>query len=120
MEKGDAEGFAFAKCAFQLEDGSEGEPHYLCEVTRILDAIDEDASSVKILDGYQNGKYYSLSGGGKLSFKATEVAGIHVFMDIHSGSRIYCDRVLRDALIEHGFGTVTNPRGVWIEDAAGY
>ncbi|WP_313145468.1 DUF1629 domain-containing protein [Stenotrophomonas sp.] len=120
MEKVDAEGFAFAKCAFQLEDGSEGEPHYLCEVTRILDAIDEDASSVKILDGYQNGKYYSLSGGGKLSFKATEVADSHVFMDKHSGSRIYCDRVFRDALIEHGFGTVINPRGVWIEDAAGY
>ncbi len=119
LEKLDAEGFAFAACAFQLEDGSEGEPHYLCEVVRILDAIDEDASSVKILDGYQNGKYYSLSGGGKLSFKASEVADAHVFMDIHSGSRVYCDRLLRDALIEHGFGTTLNPRGVWIEDAAG-
>ncbi|MCZ7842224.1 MULTISPECIES: imm11 family protein [Stenotrophomonas maltophilia group] len=120
MENIDAEGFAFAKCAFQLEDGSEGEPHYLCEVIRILDAIDENASSVKILDGYRNGKYYSLSGGGKLSFKEAEVADAHVFMDIHSGSRVYCDRVLRDALIEHGFGMVINPRGVWIEDAAGY
>ena len=91
-----------------------------CVVIRILDAIDENASSAKVLNGYQNGRYYSLSGGGNLSFKGAEVADAHVFMDIHSGSRVYCDRVLRDALIEHGFGTVINPSGVWIEDAAGY
>lgn len=120
LEKADAEGFSFARCTFKLEDGSEGEPHYLCEVKRILDAVDEEASSVKVLGGYPNGKYYSLSGGAKLSFKAAEVGAAHVFMDIHSGSRVYCDRVLRDCLVEHGFGTVVNPRGVWIEDAADY
>lgn len=114
----DAEGFAFARCEFLLEDGSEAPPHYLCEVVRMLDAIDEEASTVKVLTGYPNGKYYSIAGGADLAFKKEVVGSAHVFRTPYTADA-FCDHVLRDALIDRGFGKAPRTRGVRLIDAAG-
>ncbi|PPU75290.1 MULTISPECIES: imm11 family protein [Xanthomonas] len=115
----DPEGFAFAPCDFRLEDGSPAAPHYLCEVVRIIEAIDEGASKVKILTGYQHGKHYSLTGGGQLAFKADAIEDAHIFRTPYT-SVAFCDRVLRDILIAQGFGKSPRTRGVWLIDAADY
>lgn len=75
LEAADPEGFVFALCDFRLEDGTPAAPHYLCEVVRIIDAIDEEASTVKVLTGYPNGKYYSLVGGGKVGIQERRSRG---------------------------------------------
>ncbi len=113
----DPAGFSFVKCSFLLEDGSEASPHYLCEVVRMLDAIDEAASKVKVLTGYPNGKYYRLAGGANLAFRKNIVGSAHIFRTPYS-SEAFCDRLLRDTLIEHGFGRLPRTRGVWLTDAA--
>ncbi|WP_349811172.1 imm11 family protein [Xanthomonas dyei] len=119
LEAADPEGFAFALCDFRLEDGTPGAPHYLCEVVRIIDAIDEEASTVKVLAGYPNGKYYSLVGGAELAFRKDVVGAAHVFRTPHTADA-FCDRFLRDTLISQGFGKPSKRRGVRLIDAANY
>lgn len=118
LQCADPDGFAFARCSFLLEDGSEAPPHYLCEVVRMLDAIDEAASTVKVLTGYPNGKFYRLAGGADLAFKKEVIGNAHVFRTPYA-SEAFCDRTLRDTLIQHGFGKSPRTRGVWLIDAAG-
>ncbi|MGO1068424.1 DUF1629 domain-containing protein [Lysobacter sp. CA199] len=115
FEKIDPDGFAFAACDFRLADGTEGPTHYLCDVVRSLDALDEDRSRVKILvdDDFVNGKAYDLGGGARLVFREDMVAGAHVF---HSPFADYefCDELLRDLLIAGRF------TGVGLVDATRY
>nr|WP_301541652.1 DUF1629 domain-containing protein [Xanthomonas euvesicatoria] len=119
LEAADPEGFAFALCDFRLEDGTPAAPHYLCEVVRIVDAIDEEASTVKVLTGYPNGKYYSLLGGARLAFRKDVVGAAHVFRTPYTADA-FCDRFLRDNLISQGFGKSPRNRGVRLIDAANY
>ncbi|MBO9738884.1 DUF1629 domain-containing protein [Xanthomonas axonopodis pv. begoniae] len=114
----DPEGFSFAPCEFLLEDGSQAPPHYLCEVVRILDAIDETASRVKVLTGYPNGKYYSIAGGADLAFEKEVIGSAHVFRTPYTADA-FCDHILRDALRASGFGKSPRTRGVRLIDAAG-
>jgi len=120
FESTDPEGFIFVPCDFRLYDGSKAPPHYLCEVVRVVDAIDEDASTVKVLtEGYENGKYYDMTGGASLAFKKSVVGSAHIFWTPYT-AKAFCDRALRDALIGHGFGKAGDSRGVWLIDAADY
>ncbi|USJ02926.1 DUF1629 domain-containing protein [Xanthomonas prunicola] len=118
LETADPEGFAFALCDFRLEDGTPGAPHYLCEVVRIIDAIDEEASTVKVLTGYPNGKYYRVAGGANFAFRKEVVGSAHIFRTPYT-SDAFCDRFLRDTLIAQGFGKSPRTRGVWLIDAFG-
>ncbi|MBO9741256.1 DUF1629 domain-containing protein [Xanthomonas axonopodis pv. begoniae] len=118
LEAADPEGFAFALCDFRLEDGTPGAPHYLCEVVRIIDAIDEEASTVKVLTGYRNGKHYSVAGGAELGFRKDVIGAAHIFRTPYT-SDAFCDRFLRDTLITQGFGKSPRTRGVWLIDTFG-
>ncbi|MDA8454311.1 DUF1629 domain-containing protein [Acidovorax sp. GBBC 3334] len=121
LESVDPDGFAFVPCEFVLEDGSQGPPYFLCDVVRTLDALDEAASTVKILtEGYSAGKHYSMAGGASLSFFKDVIGSAHVFRTPYNSRLVICDRVLRDALLDGGFGKAPNSRGVWLEDAAKY
>ncbi|RRU05500.1 DUF1629 domain-containing protein, partial [Stenotrophomonas sp. 278] len=64
MEAVDEKGVQFVSTKFIQVDGSEDAKFYLCDVTRVLDAVDEEASDVRILtDGFPKGKFYRLAGG---------------------------------------------------------
>ena len=120
FESVDAEAFAFAPVDFILDDESQGPPHYLCDVIREIDALDEAASTVRILtEGYPNGKYYSLTGGANLAFIKEIIGSAHVFRNPYAAD-VFCDRFMRDALIENGYGKGRNSRGVRLLDAADY
>jgi len=120
FESVDPEGFAFAECEFILHDGSIGPKHYLCDVVRTLDAVDETTSKVKIKlgEGFPHGKYYDTSGGVSLAFRKNVVGPAHVFRTPYNSMTIFCDRVLRDAIIDQGFGKKPNRRGVRLTDAS--
>lgn len=120
FESVDAEAFAFAPVDFILDDGSQGPPHYLCDVIREIDALDEAASTVRVLtEGYPNGKYYSLTGGANLAFIKEIIGPAHVFRNPYAAD-VFCDRLMRDALIENGYGKGRDSRGVRLLDAADY
>lgn len=117
FESIDPHGFAFCACDFTLADGSAGPQYYLCGVVRSLDALDEDASRVKIEyeRDHQTGedlKFYSVAGGASLVFKEGFIGGAHVFRQPRLGLDAICGRVLADALI------AANLDGVRIRDAA--
>lgn len=103
--------FAFAACDFTLWDGRPGPQLHLCAVLRELDALDEGASWLKIKTGdYVNGKYYSRAGGAALMFRPEAVGGVHIFASPYSMD-VFCDRVMRDAVVRAGL------KGVRLQDA---
>lgn len=107
----DPEAFAFSECDFVLSDGSIGPKLYLCNVVRILDALDEEASRLKIKVGdYEMGKYYSLAGGASLRFHPSVVESAHIFRTPYS-DWVICDRLMRDTLKSAGL------RGLSLKDA---
>lgn len=121
LESVDPSGFEFAQCEFRRFDGSIGPAHYLCDVTRALDAIDDDASDVEVLkEGFPRGKFYNIAGGARLAFRRDVVGGAHIFRSPFDRSLVICDRILRDALIEGGFGQLGEGRGMALYDAADY
>ena len=98
FEAVDPTGFAFAACDFVLSDGRDGPPLFLAHARREIDALDEEASRLKIKRGeYVNGKYYSRAGGASLVFRPDVVGTAHVFRTPFS-PMVICDRMLHDAL----------------------
>ncbi|MGN6151766.1 MAG: imm11 family protein [Lysobacteraceae bacterium] len=75
-----------------------GPRHYFCGVLQTLDALDEDASTLRIKVGdYLDGKLCKLASGENLVFRKEVVGSAHVFRTSCSETA-FCDRVLRDAL----------------------
>ena len=112
FESVDPDAFAFAACDFTQADGTPGPAYYLCNVVRTLDALDEQASRLKIKIGdYVNGKYSSLAGGANLIFKDDVIGSAHVFRTPFADT-VFCDRALYDAV------NAAHLRGVGFLDAA--
>lgn len=121
FESIDPGAFEFAECELVKYDGTLGEPYFLCDVVRSLDAIDDDASVVKVAtEGYPKGKFYKLAGGAKLAFRKEVVNGAHVFGNPFNTRLVVCDRLMRDALVERGFGIAGEGHGLTLVDAADY
>jgi len=94
----DPEGVPFLPCEVRLPDGEPGPLSWLCDVLRILDAVDEVASRVKIkyLPQY-NAKTYQLAGGANLVFKEDVVGAAHIFRLAHLKPAVFCDQQIKDA-----------------------
>lgn len=121
FEAVDPGGFLFVQCELICFDGSTGPSYYLCDVCRILDAVDENASEVKVLtEGFPEGKFYRLAGGVRLAFRQDVVNGAHIFRCPFNDDLIVCDRVMRDALVEQGFGVFGGDSGMTLDDASDY
>lgn len=121
LESVDPEGLEFSPTRFIQADGSEGGKFFLCDVSRSLDAVDEDASDLRIItEGFPKGKFYRVAGGASLAFKREVVAGAHIFRLEFNDALIVCDRRMRDALIERGYGAIGQDSGMAIQDAADY
>jgi hypothetical protein len=113
LEATDAEAFAFVKCEVRLRNGERGPAYWLCDVVRVLDAVDEAASRLKIYDEAGD-KTYSLMGGANLVFKVDVVGPAHVFRMAHLEPAVICDQQLKDACRAAGV------RGITFRDAANY
>ena len=102
----DPTGFAFVACDIRVPQGHYTGPQYfLCDVVRVLDAVDETRSRLKIgiVDDpiYRDFglKRYSIlvEGGAKLVFREEVVASAHVFRMAHMDATVISDQVLKDA-----------------------
>lgn len=121
FESIDPDAFEFAVCELVKHNGTPGDLYFLCDVVRSLDAIDDDASDVKVAtEGYPKGKFYKLAGGAKLAFRKEVVDGAHVFRNPFNTRLVVCDRLMRDALVERGFGIAGEGHGLTLVDAADY
>jgi hypothetical protein len=104
FEAVDQSAFAFIECRVKLLEGSYDGPRYwLCNVTRILDALDEDQSilTMGIRDDPRfidfGKKYYDILGRIKLVFRDEAIGDAHVFRMKHLRRTIICDQTLKDA-----------------------
>jgi len=116
LETIDPEAVAFVKCDTLHGDGSAGPAYWLCDVLRVLDAVDEEKSRVKIeCDPPDHRKRYNLLGGANLFFREDIVVGsIHLFRLRFLLPKIVCDQYLKAACKEAGL------KGIGFNDAADY
>jgi hypothetical protein len=105
LERIDAVGVAFADCEVFHISGKLVEPkHYLCDVTREIDALDEMASKVgyEVIEGE---KYYTLAGDPEVSFKREVLGDAHIFRQKNMPG-VFCDALLKQAIVDAG---IKNP-----------
>ncbi|MFK0209299.1 DUF1629 domain-containing protein [Agrobacterium sp. NPDC090283] len=117
FETVDPEGFAFAECDYTLDDGSAGPTHFLCDVIRCIDALDEEASDVRVkyYPDHQTGedvKLYSVAGGASLRFNEEIIGNAHVFVQPKLATKPICDAVLYSACKSSNV-----LKGLWFRDA---
>jgi hypothetical protein len=98
IERVDPDGFAFLQCKVQLRDGSEGPVRWLCDIVRVLDAVDQENSDVEIRTADDASKYYRFSG--TIRFRSDVVGSAHIFRLEYLRSTWACDEEFRRACIE--------------------
>lgn len=113
----DPDAFVFAECDYTLNDGSKGPKHFLCDVVRSIDALDEEASDVRVkyYPDHQTGedmKLYSVAGGASLHFHEEIVGTAHVFVQPRLAADPICDDVLYVAC-----KSAKDIKGLWFLDA---
>jgi len=79
LERVDPGAFAFLKCRVELPDGSDGPVHWLCDVVRVLDALDEERSKIRIGVADDGSKVYNSLGVTRLIFKEDAVGAASRF-----------------------------------------
>ena len=97
FESVDHEAFAFVSCDFILPDGSRGAQYYLCDVVRVIDALDEANSRIRSHFEPSGRKVYSLVGGASVAFHQDKIVGVHIFRQPNFGGNPVCDQILRNA-----------------------
>lgn len=117
MEEVDAGAFSFADVTYEASDGSQSGGFSLCDVTRTLDALNEETSvlHIELSDEFEAGKFYDLTGEVRLAFRPEALRGAHVFrLAFHGG--VFCDRAFRAAVEEAGIFSPGQSNGLWFYD----
>jgi hypothetical protein len=102
LEVQDPAAVAFVRCDVHLADGAAGPAYWLCDVVRVLDAVDEARSRLRIYyddedDESHKAKVYSLSGGADVVFNEDVVGTAHLFRMAHMEPAVICDQLLKEA-----------------------
>ncbi|MEZ2146470.1 DUF1629 domain-containing protein [Bradyrhizobium sp. DN5] len=117
FERLDPEAFVFVPCDVRVPHGSYDGPNYwLCDVVRVLDALDEAQSrliigirdDIRYLD--HGKKYYEIILGSKLVFREAAIGKAHVFRMAHHEAAVICDQDFKDACKSAGL------KRIWFED----
>ncbi|MEG8172533.1 DUF1629 domain-containing protein [Xanthomonas hortorum pv. gardneri] len=111
--------FAFIEVDYRLIDGSKGPRHFLCDVIRELDALDEEASRlrIKVDDDYVRGKFYSLGGGASLAFRHDVLGKSHVFR-LPFNPSVFCDHDFKSEVHAAGISDKAEVSGISFIDAS--
>jgi len=119
MEAVDPKGVSFVLCDVRIPDGVYGGPRYwFCNILRVLDALDEAKSRLKILirddDRYRDfdKKFYDFSGGAELAFREDAIGDAHIFRMAYRGLTVICDQELKDACKAAGLARI------WFRDVS--
>lgn len=102
LEQVDPEAVTFLKCDTKLANGTDGARHWLCHFPRVLDALDEEKSIIKIKTNDAGGKVYDLFGRRSLIFNQHAVGQCHVFRMKYFEPLVICDEQLKRTCKEAG------------------
>jgi len=91
LENLDRNAFAFLRCEVRRPDGGDGPPRWLCDVVRVLDALDERKSKVRIGTADDGSKFYGSAGRVNLVFKEDVVGPHPIFRMRYAESTVICD-----------------------------
>jgi hypothetical protein len=104
FEAVDPAGFTFLACDVRPPSGDyDGPGYWLCDVVRVLDALDEARSHLTI--GIREDKAYSdfgkkdysMAGGCQLLFRDDAIGDAHVFRMEYLQPVVICDQTMKDA-----------------------
>lgn len=105
FERLDPEAFVFVPCDVRLPHGGrfDGPNYWLCDVVRVLDALDESQSrliigirdDIRFID--HGKKYYECFPGHKLIFREAAIGNAHIFRMAYMDATVICDQELKDA-----------------------
>ncbi|HEX3504923.1 MAG TPA: DUF1629 domain-containing protein [Xanthobacteraceae bacterium] len=95
LETVDPQAFAFLACKVQMPDGSGGPLYWLCDVVRVLDALDEEQSEIRIRTASDGSKVYDLLGNPRLIFKESVLGQCHVFRMKFFDAKVICDNEMK-------------------------
>ena len=106
----DSDGFDFVACEVIDKNGSLVPRRWLCNVLRVLDALDESSSNIEV-KSYEGGKRYSFQVPQRLIFRDEVVGTARIFRMANSETTIICDDILKEAC------RAAKLRGARFEDA---
>ena len=108
FEATDPDAFIFVACKTIIEEVEAVGDFWLCDVVRILDALDEPKTNPIV---YENGsRHYGFIGFENLYFQEDIVGQSHVFRMMYSWSNVICDERLRSACKNAGLkGLIFRP-----------
>lgn len=112
LQRIDPDGVAFVQCLSRTSSGSAAPVYWLCDVLRILDAVDEEKSHLRIETDSTGYKWYSLTGRPSLVFREEIVGSAHIFRLRFSIGNVICDQALKSACKAAGM------TGIAFDDAA--
>jgi hypothetical protein len=113
LEMLDLEGVRFVRCETRHQDGRPAPTYWLCDVVRVLDAVDEANSVLEIEYPTPGRKVYNLRKRSCLLFREDAVGAAHIFRLLFY-PMIVCDQVFKDACKEAGV------RGIGFSDTTRY
>jgi Protein of unknown function (DUF1629) len=93
----DPEAFAFLQCDVRTPGGNDAPVRWLCDVIRILDALDEGRSTAEIGTAESGRKVYRFGLGASLTFNESVVGTSHIFRMKYRESTIFCDDEIKQA-----------------------
>jgi Protein of unknown function (DUF1629) len=96
LEAIDPEGCAFLKCEINVVRGDVDCDYWLCDVLRMLDAVDEVTSRLTIRQHPDGRKIYWLLGA-SLTFKLDVVGSAHIFRLAFMKADVFCDQQVKEA-----------------------
>jgi hypothetical protein len=95
LQEIDPEAFVFLACDIQSPDGTPQPPRWLCDIVRVLDALDEGRSETRNAVAKDGSKYYVFAFASRLVFKENVVGNARIFRMKFSIATIMCDAALR-------------------------
>ncbi|MES5481316.1 DUF1629 domain-containing protein [Bradyrhizobium sp. INPA03-11B] len=101
LEEIDRDAFGFISCEVFLPDGAPGPHRWLCTAVAVLDALDEPASELRIVEEMEE-KIYLLAGPVRLIFREDVVVTAHVFRMRFMEVTVICDQTMKDACRQAG------------------
>jgi len=109
LEEIDGDAFGFISCEVVLLDGTPGPHRWLCNAVRVLDALDERQSELRIFEDAGQ-KEYLLTGPTRLIFRDDVVGAAHVFRMRFMEVTVICDQAMKDACRQAGL------KGIYFRD----
>jgi hypothetical protein len=91
IEAIDPEAFAFLQCDVRSLDGKDQPVRWLCDVIRVLDALNEDTSTIRIGTASNGSKVYRFVGDETLIFTESVVGESHIFRMKYFEPKVICD-----------------------------